>query len=247
MQPGAFVFTSCGRTHCGKVRPYNEDAFMARDDIGVWAVADGMGGHTSGDYASNLIVENLTATAPPTSARDLMQDIKARLQAAHTTLQQAAVERGPGTVIASTVVVLMAFQRHYACLWAGDSRIYLARDGGISQLTHDHSYVQELIDGGMLAPERANSHPYANVVTRAVGTEHALDLDVATGELGPNDRFVLCSDGLTRLASDEQIAAILAAKPPEAAADALIDAALDGGARDNVTAVVVDALPGGGP
>lgn len=238
-----FRFRSRGLTHTGLVRKHNEDAFLDSGAIGLWAVADGMGGHESGDYASQLIVDTLAATKPPESASALLHDVKHRLDQVHLALQSVAASRGEGAVIASTVVVLMAHGQHFACVWAGDSRAYRCRGRTLQLLTKDHSYVQTLIDQGLLQPERAATHPYANVVTRAVGTEHGLDLDLVTGELAPNDRFLLCSDGLNRQVSDADIASVLATVTCEEAPEILIERALQFGARDNVTALVIDVQP----
>lgn len=239
----AFRFRSHGITHTGNVRKHNEDAFLDRGAIGLWAVADGMGGHESGDYASQLIVDTLAATKSPESASALLHDVTHRLDQVHIALQSVAASRGEGSVIASTVVALMAHGQHYACVWAGDSRVYRARGENLKQLTKDHSYVQTLVDQGLLKPEQAGSHPYSNVVTRAVGTEHALDLELITGELAPNDRFLLCTDGLNRQVGDSEIASILTGADCEQATESLIARALETGARDNVTALIVDIQP----
>jgi serine/threonine protein phosphatase Stp1 len=238
-----FRFRSRGVTHTGLVRKHNEDAFLDSGGIGLWVVADGMGGHESGDYASQLIVDTLAATKQPESASALLHDVKHRLDQVHLALQSVAAARGEGAVIASTVVVLMAHGAHYACVWAGDSRAYRCRGRALQQLTKDHSYVQSLVDQGVLQPERAATHPYANVVTRAVGTDHGLDLELVTGELAAHDRFLLCSDGLNRQVSDPDIAAVLASDGCERAPDVLIERALQSGARDNVTALVIDVQP----
>lgn len=235
-----FRFVSRGITHTGLVRKHNEDSFLDSGGIGLWVVADGMGGHESGDYASQLIVDTLAATKPPDSASALLHDVKHRLDQVHIALQSVATSRGEGSVIASTVVVLMAHGAHFACVWAGDSRAYRCRGRALQQLTKDHSYVQTLVDQGVLQPERAATHPYANVVTRAVGTDQGLDLDLVTGELAANDRFLLCSDGLNRQVSDADIASVLASAGCDHAPEALIERALQTGARDNVTALVVD-------
>ena len=235
-----FGFRSSGTTHIGNVRKLNEDAYLDHADIGLWVVADGMGGHESGDYASRLIVDTLATTRAPDSASALLHDVRHRLDQVHIALQSEATSRGAGSVIASTVVALLAHGAHYACVWAGDSRIYRYRERVLEQLTTDHSYVQTLVDQGVLAPEKAASHPYANVVTRAVGTDQTLDLEIAVGDLAERDRFLLCSDGLNRQVSDAQIAGILGVSDCNQASEMLIATALTSGARDNVTALVVD-------
>jgi serine/threonine protein phosphatase PrpC len=124
-------------------------------------------------------------------------------------------------------------------LWAGDSRLYRMRGGVLQQLTRDHSQVQEMVDAGLLAPEAAESHPYANVITRAVGTSASLELDKLTDRFAANDTYLLCTDGLSKMVSDEEIAGILRNTPCGEVAEALIDAALARGGKDNVTAITV--------
>ena len=151
---------------------------------------------------------------------------------------RALEEHGPAGMIASTVVVLLVRDGHFVCLWAGDSRAYLLRDSAMSQITRDHSLVQALVDSGALSETEAERHPQANVITRAVGAdEPGLSLDKVTGKLMHGDRFLLCSDGLCKALDAATIATLMA--DPADPANVLINAALHVGARDNVTAVVV--------
>ena len=227
-----------GMTHRGAVRPRNEDAFVDRGDIGLWAVADGAGGHGAGDVASGAIAEALNDLPPGLSAAELLAQVRLRIGAVHADLRARAAAMGGGRIIASTVVVLLARGGHFACLWAGDSRAYLLRDGALTRVTRDHSVVQELVDGGMLAAEDAESHPQANVITRAVGADGELELDKVSGRITPGDCFMLCSDGVFKELPETDIAASLAAGDGP---DELITAAVARGARDNVTVVVVRA------
>ncbi len=229
---------SCG-TDVGRVRSLNEDALLDRGDIGLWAVADGMGGHDAGDFASQAIVDALGQVAPPTDGSSFLRDVEERIQGAHAALRRESVVRGSGGIIGSTVVALLAWDRHYACVWAGDSRLYLLRGGELRQVSRDHSLVQDLVEAGELAPEEAESHPQANVVTRAVGAVEDLVLDKTHEQISTGDMFLLCSDGLTRHVSDQEIAAVLTGETAPGAAQVLIDLALERGARDNVTTVVV--------
>jgi protein phosphatase/serine/threonine-protein phosphatase Stp1 len=224
-------------THPGAVRPRNEDALVDRTEIGLWAVADGAGGHGSGDVASRAIAESLGSIPAGLSAAELLAQLRLRLTAVHGELQVEAERRGPGKLLASTVVVLLARGEHFACLWAGDSRIYMLRDGAFSRVTRDHSLVQELVDAGTLSEEEAEAHPQANVITRAIGGHGELMLDKLSGRIAPGDRFLLCSDGLFKAVPETEIAACLAAGQ---GAGALVNLALERGARDNVTALVVD-------
>jgi serine/threonine protein phosphatase PrpC len=232
---------SAARSHVGHVRELNEDACLARPDLGIWAVADGMGGHDSGDYASALIVRELGRVRRPTSARELLHDVDQTLARCNRALLERARD---GELSGSTIVALLVFEGNYAAIWAGDSRLYRLRHGRLEQLTRDHSYVQELVDSGKLTPQQARAHPLANRITRAIGADIELRLDVVDGRLEPEDRFLLCSDGLTGMVGNEAIAAIIADTDPEAAADRLIEAALAAGGSDNVTTIVVRNAPG---
>jgi serine/threonine protein phosphatase PrpC len=232
---------SAVRSHIGHVRALNEDACLARPDLGIWAVADGMGGHERGDYASSLIIGELGRVRRPTSARELLQAVDETLARCNQTLLERAEN---GELTGSTIVALLIFEQNFAAIWAGDSRLYRYRDGRLEQLTHDHSYVQELVERGELMPEHARRHPLANRITRAIGADRELHLDVIDGRLEPGDLFLLCSDGLTGMVDDAAIAAVLADADPDLAAERLIAAALAAGGSDNVSAIVVRNAPG---
>ncbi len=225
-------------THPGTVRPRNEDAFVDRGDIGLWAVADGAGGHGAGDVASAAVAEALRDLPPGLSAAELLAQVRLRVGAVHADLQARAAAAGPGRIIATTLVLLLARGGHYACLWAGDSRAYLLRDGAFTRLTRDHSLVQDLVDGGVIDEDAAEGHPQANVITRAVGGQGGLELDKVSARFAAGDLFFLCSDGVFKAVPEAEIGAMLAAGQGAAA---VIEAALARGARDNVTAVVVRA------
>ncbi|MBN9508416.1 MAG: serine/threonine-protein phosphatase [Alphaproteobacteria bacterium] len=236
---------SAGLTHVGNRRSHNEDAFVDRPDLGVWAVADGAGGHDAGEVASGMLVETLGAIPAGLAAGDLLSEIRTRVAAVHEALLAEAAQRGPDVAIASTLVALCIRGAYFACLWAGDSRAYLWRGGLLTRITHDHSLVQELVDAGRIAPEAAETHPQANVITRAVGAADAepFTLDKVSDHLVAGDRLLLCSDGLTKEISEAEIAAVLATEA-NAAAERLIAATLARPARDNVTVVVVDVTEG---
>lgn len=227
---------SLAMTHPGTVRPRNEDAFVDRPDIGLWAVADGAGGHGAGDVASAAAAATLQDLPPGLSAAEVLAQVRLRILAVHADLQRQAEQAGPGRIIATTLVVLLARGGHYACLWAGDSRIYLLRHGEFSRLTRDHSLVQDLVDQGLLAEADAESHPQANVITRAVGAEGELQLDKISSRFVAGDLFLLCSDGLFKAVPEPAIGQMLCEGQGP---DALLAAALANGARDNVTAVTV--------
>lgn len=237
---GAFKFLSVGRTHAGCVRALNEDAFLNRADIGLWAVADGMGGHEGGEVASAAVVEALGGVANFSSAYAFRDAVADALNKTNAQLSALAAERG---TMGATVVALLAHENHYACLWAGDSRAYFYRNGALKRLTRDHSLVQEMVDAGALSEERARAHPRANVITRAVGARENLDLESVFGNLQSGDRFLLCSDGLTGVVTDREIANVMIRAPLEAAAERLLESALARGAPDNVTLVLISAEP----
>jgi serine/threonine protein phosphatase PrpC len=244
----ALRFVSYGLTHVGLVRRRNEDAFLDRPEAGLWAVADGVGGHQAGDYASARIVDTLAGFRRPLAdLEEFTDEVRRALAHVDVHLRARATALGPGAAIASTVVALLVYGAEFACLWAGDSRLYHWRDGVLRRLSTDHTRVQELIAAGLLAPEDAAGHPEAHVVTQAVGVGR-LVFGTRVGTVQPGDRFLLCSDGLTNVAADAEIAAELAAAPePRGAAERLRDLALARGAPDNVTIVVVAAEPAARP
>ncbi len=237
----AVKFESVTRTHVGCRRKINEDAVLSRPDLGIWAVADGMGGHDAGEVASALVVEVLSRVGV---GRDLTaRTARARLMLADAHAELVTLgERGPSQrTIGSTVVVLLADAQAFTCLWAGDSRAYRARGGAIVQLTRDHSLVQDLVEAGEIDPADAASHPNANIITRAVGANAALVLDAVGEPVLAGDVFLLASDGLTRLLSDDELLAGLQAPDLQAAADAFVATCLERGAPDNVSFVMLRA------
>ncbi len=234
-------FRSCATSHVGAVRTHNEDRCVDRPELGLWAVADGAGGHEAGEVASSMIAEALDTMPAGLAASEMLAQVRLRIGQAHVALCEEAARRGPRTVIASTVVVLIARDDHFACLWAGDSRVYLLRDGEMRQITKDHSLVQELVDAGAIRAEEAEGHPHANVITRAVGAEaESFELDKVSGRLQPGDRFLLCSDGLCKTLPESELASLLAAPDGVPPTDVMIAAALARHVNDNVTAVVVE-------
>lgn len=234
-----FGWSSAGLTDPGRVRSVNQDALLDRPDLGLWAVADGMGGHSDGAYASQLLVERLGQLGQPSLLGVTSKRVTATLLDVNRRLIEEAISRD-ADIIGSTVVVLVAVGDHCAILWVGDSRVYRLRDGALVQLTSDHSQVQELVDQGILTREQAESHPMSNVLLRAVGGDLELAVDTRVEPLRVGDRFLLCSDGLTKELSASAIAEILRRADPETAARELVRSACEAGGRDNVTALVVD-------
>jgi serine/threonine protein phosphatase PrpC len=239
----AFRFASAAVTDVGKVRKVNEDALLERPDLGLWAVADGVGGASQGDRASRLVVEALGRVHPPKAAAAFLSEVCDQLKSVNDQLQQEAMQQGGNRLSASTVVSLLVFGQHFACAWAGDSRLYLMRDYRLRQISRDHSEVQEMVDRGVLTPEQARTHPRGNVVTRAVGAHEALQIEKVQDRVRHDDIFLLCSDGLTKMLEDREIGELLGSdRPIEMSVEMLVDKALERGASDNVTVVGVQLL-----
>ncbi|MGF6769918.1 protein phosphatase [Paraburkholderia sp. GAS199] len=235
-----FRWTSSARSDAGRVREINEDACLDQPESGRWAVADGMGGHAVGDVASRLVIDALSRLASPAGMSATLAQTRASLQAANRQLRDEAMRRQVQR-IGCTVVVLLACDRFCGYLWAGDSRIYLLREGALRQLTRDHSQVEELKLLGVLTEEEARHHPAQHMITRAVGATDLLELDDDAIEVADGDIFLLCSDGLSNEVSDEEMLDVLTRAACERASEDLVELALARGGRDNITAVVVRA------
>ena len=234
----SYRWWSCGRTDTGRLRRVNEDAFINLDDIGLWIVADGMGGHSRGDVASRLIVDAFRGVDKPDSADAFAQLVRNRLALANQRMRSVPGLK-PNEIIGSTVVAFLVYKREWRCLWAGDSRAYLMRDGRLTQITHDHSVAQEMVERGELSQEEAAYHPSANRITRAIGTQNELLLDEYRSNLRDGDTVVLCSEGLNKEVDDEEMEEILLQYDCEDASRELVDLTLERGARDNVTVAVI--------
>jgi type VI secretion system protein ImpM len=219
-------FRSIGATDVGRVRSVNQDAFLERPELGLWAVADGMGGHSDGELASRMVCDALADFSPAGSFEQMIGDAGQRVQDVNAYLARLAEADEPSRS-GSTVVAFLARGSRCAVLWAGDSRAYRCRGGSLEQLTRDHSVE---LDG----------HE-STAITRAVGGDSTLTLDILRDRVQPGDRFLLCSDGLTRYVPDVQISKWLQEGTIGGAVDGLIRATLDAGAPDNVTALVVEA------
>lgn len=242
MSPSEFFTFETGQaTDVGCRREVNEDNFLSRPDYGLWVVADGMGGHAAGDFASLTIVRELDSVGMPASADDLRARFMERLTRANTTILSHAAEIGRGT-IGATIVALLVHEDFFACVWSGDSRIYLLRNGQLLQQSRDHTEVRALLDAGTITSDEARTWPRKNVITRAIGVSEAVDCDVVTGRLEVGDCFVLCSDGLTEHLTDAEIAGFAQQFAPQAACDAMIRETLNRGARDNVTVIALRCL-----
>ena len=233
-------YQSASHSHVGMVRQINEDACLDAQHAGLWAVADGMGGHAAGDFVSSLIVDSLRGITPRESLAAYVHALRIGLAEVNQAVREEAVRRGVG-MMGSTLVLLAARGSQATCLWAGDSRLYRLRDGQLSILSHDHSYVQELVDKGALGEEEARSHPMGNMVTRAVGAQDYLELAEIHLDVRPGDCFLLCSDGLNRTVEDRELQDVLGHEEPYDMVRSLVHLGLTRGAPDNITAVVVKA------
>ena len=236
------AFECVSRTHVGLRRKVNEDSVLVRTDRGLWAVADGMGGHDAGDVASAMVTEALLHLPIVYGLDNMVEAAVAVIAKVNRDLIALASSNGPQRTIGSTVVGLAIAGEQYRCFWAGDSRAYRIRGARIDQLSRDHSLVQGLVDAGMLDPRDAEHHPNANVVTRAVGVADDLKTDIVGGDVRPGDQFLLASDGLTRLVDDDEMVEVLTSAPPEQAADKLLEMSLARGAPDNVSLIIVKVI-----
>jgi protein phosphatase len=238
------IFESGAATDVGKVRLENEDAYLVLPESGIFAVADGMGGHEAGSLASAIVIDSLRKIAEPASVADLLNRCREKLAGANDRLLEIADQRG-GIVIGATVAALLAWEGYYACVWSGDSRIYLVRQGRIQQLSRDHTEVAELIAEGVLTAEEAQTWPRRNVITRAIGVYQELDLEIAQGVLEKDDLFVICSDGLTTHVNDAEILECANVIAPQFACERLVALTVERGAVDNVTVVMARYAPRG--
>jgi protein phosphatase len=205
-----------------------------------------MGGHAAGDVASRIIVEELGSLGVPVSAQDQRARVLERLDRAHHRILAHSRDSGLGGA-GSTVAALLLHGSELACIWAGDSRIYLMREGRLTPLTRDHSEVALMVAAGTLTEDEARIAPRRNVITRAIGIGQTAQPDTASGVIKDGDRLLLCSDGLTEHLSDAEIAGFVGRGLSAAGvAEALIAETLQRGARDNVSVIVVDciAMPG---
>jgi len=225
-------------TDTGRRREVNQDAVFA--SFPLFVVADGMGGHVGGEIASASTIDRLKVVAegavtPKTIEKALSRAVK------DIASHPEATDDGTGTTLTGVYLDTSGEDAHWVTLNIGDSRVYLVRDGQIVQITTDHSVVQELIASGRLSPEEAENHPYGNVITRAVGPSEGVTPDYVRLDITDGDRFVICSDGLTKELTDYGIRHFLDENAdPAAAATAMLDAALENGGRDNITIVVLD-------
>jgi serine/threonine protein phosphatase Stp1 len=236
-------FDCVSRTHVGLRRKINEDSVFADTKKGLWAVADGMGGHEAGEMASAMVTDALRCMPANANLDETAAEaVKALRQVNRELINLARSGPRRNVTIGTTVVGLAIAGDSYRCFWMGDSRAYRFRGGEITRLTHDHSLVQELVDAGMLGAAEAETHDSANLITRAVGANEEAQVDIVSGDARRDDQFLLASDGLTRVIRDEELAAVLEGPSPTEAADNLIEMVLARGAPDNVSLIITKLL-----
>ncbi len=233
------IWQSACRSDRGRVRRINEDAALDLPELGLWVVADGMGGHEAGDVASGMIVKQLQHLSPPGDLDGFISAVRDRLLAVNRSLRDISIQRYSNRTIGSTVAALLAYRTQCAYIWAGDSRIYRQRGEAFVAMTQDHNLAAQYIAQGVLRSNDAVDNRSANVLTRAVGAADELDLDIRIDDLQADDVFLLCSDGLYKELADEEIANHLGSNDCGSMAEELLNTALARGARDNVTVTVV--------
>ena len=244
---------AAGRTEVGCVRKHNEDNFLMEPDLGLFVVADGLGGHAAGEVASQIVVEKIGQFITHTVERDrtwpveydteLPYDgnrLKAALLLADQSILNDIRSNPERESMGSTVVACLVNGATITLVHVGDSRAYLLNPNGIQQITRDHSWVAEQVANGILTPDEARRHPFRNVITQALGNGGELDISVREMQVKELDRILLCSDGLSGMVQDEEIWEIVQNSPDaEEAAGRLIAKAMSNGGEDNITVVIV--------
>jgi PPM family protein phosphatase len=229
-------------TDVGRMRTNNEDSYLSERPVA--AVADGMGGHNAGEVASAIAIEELTALkgmGPWPNERAATDDLKRAIVRANRRIREMAAGDRELNGMGTTLVAVLEDGDSVHLANVGDSRAYLLRQGELTQVTVDHTLVQELVDDGRLSPKDAERHPQRSMITRALGVDHEVEIDLFTYKLLPGDRLVLCSDGLSDVLKPTQIRnALLRVRDPQKAAERLVALAVEGGGPDNITVIVID-------
>lgn len=247
---------SSGRTDPGKKRKNNEDALFINDEMLLYAVADGIGGHQGGEIASRITVDTLAEVMPSLLRGDdvtppfsLSLDVEPRVSAlryainlSNKKILQASSVNPSLTGMGTTITALLLWKDKAFIAHVGDSRAYLLRDGTLSQITHDHSLVAEQVRSGKITAEQARASSHRHIITRAVGIDREVEIDHVTLELKRNDLFLLCTDGLTEMVDDKDLLPIVAGNSLPEMPSALVQRANEGGGVDNITAVIVKIL-----
>ena len=227
------------RTHIGKVRASNQDALLVQSGPhGIYGVADGMGGHNGGDIASQMAVLLLGRVLEGKQPSE--EDLRSGIEEVNRLIFTEQLNNRDLSGMGTTLTVLWEDQDRLLLGHVGDSRAYRIHAGKISQVSLDHSMVAEMVRNGVITEEEARVHPYRNIITRALGTADTVQVDVTEIDLYPGDKFLLCSDGLSEYVRPEEMLSILSGTPTDDAADQMLNMALDGGGRDNITLLIAE-------
>lgn len=232
------IWRSAALSHCGRRHQENQDSCLDRPDLGLWVVADGMGGHADGHVASRTLCRALGRIATPPSLVVFAEAVDDAIADANTELFDRGSVGRPETVIGTTLAALLVHSGYALCVWCGDSRIHLIRDGETFLLTRDHTPVQDMLDRGEIDHAAARIHRSSHVVSRAVGVADTAKIDRLAIETQIDDRFLLCTDGISRQIAVDELAALVDGDP-EQSVRRIVDLAQARGATDDVTAVVV--------
>ena len=241
--PVVFNISDAGITHTGNVRSRNEDSILLHTAENTWAIADGMGGHHAGDFASQTITHNLNQFKRDPVLAQNIRLLEENILQSHSIIQEKSGKLGPRVMIGSTVVCVHVWQGYLFVLWAGDSRLYRYREGQLARLTEDHSYVEELVRMGKLNDRDADAHPAANVLVKAVGIERDLRVDFDLFEIQDKDFYLICSDGLYKELGEDKIVPIIESNHHDMNClnQALLDASLVAGGSDNISIITLKA------
>ena len=236
-----FRISSNGVTHVGHVRTKNEDSILLLPEENLWTVADGMGGHHAGDFASQTITQNLGLFKQQQNLDDSILLLEENVINSNTIIRRKSESLGPNATIGSTIVSLYIWKNYAFTFWAGDSRLYRYRSNKLERLTEDHSYVEELVKMGKIEARDAESHPAANVVLRAVGIDDLLRMDFDYFELLDEDIFIICSDGLYKDMDERALVHVIHdnADNIDSLSQALLTSSLNAGGTDNTSIIVL--------
>ncbi|PEQ13064.1 serine/threonine protein phosphatase [Novosphingobium sp. PC22D] len=232
-----FKLDSAAVTHEGCVRERNEDTYCERTSENLWAVADGMGGHDHGDWASEVVTQTLMHVTVPEDFEEACYAIANSIHVSNQIVYTESVKRSKQ--MGTTVVALYFAGPYFGVCWVGDSRAYVLRDNRLIRLTKDHTPVQELLDRGAISEEEAETHPMRHMLGRAVGVRETVEVDIVADRTRAGDIFLLCSDGLHGQVSDSEIEAVMKSEPLDKSVDMLLEMTISRGAPDNVTMVAV--------
>lgn len=233
--------SSHGVSHTGHVRSKNEDSILVNEDENVWIVADGMGGHHAGDFASQTITNNVSLFKQQASLSDTILLLEENILNSNAIIRKKSHKLGRNATIGSTVVCAYIWQNYLFAFWAGDSRLYRFRDQKLERLTEDHSYVEELVKMGKIDASEAETHPAANVVLKAVGIDDQLCMDFECFEMLDGDVYIICSDGLYKDMEESKIAPIIDSNRQDmvSLAESLLSSSLDAGGTDNTSIITL--------